>query len=210
MQVGLAPLIDNFCHRSWIRRGLQWPKLMGPNGFGLRLRSGLSTAKPFIGIPSAPRSDFSGLLISTGSISTGSHWRRPAHPHSATRSSPPRKPARSIAKGIERTASGSRVRPPHRPGLAVRVCAEFRELLESWGGVLSMARRGDCWDGAVAESFWSTLKAVTTAGCTHCLQLVSREIGARGSAPKCSIPILALPLLLQPGTHQNDRLPRRR
>ncbi len=35
---------------------------------------------------------------------------------------------------------------------------EYRKALDNYGMVCSMSRRGDCWDNAVAESFWSTLK----------------------------------------------------
>jgi len=35
---------------------------------------------------------------------------------------------------------------------------EYRHALAQHGIVCSMSRRGDCWDNAVAESFWSTLK----------------------------------------------------
>jgi len=35
---------------------------------------------------------------------------------------------------------------------------EYRQALASHGIVCSMSRRGDCWDNAVAESFWGTLK----------------------------------------------------
>lgn len=38
-------------------------------------------------------------------------------------------------------------------------CNEFRELLESYKNVeRSMSRKGNCWDNAVAESFFKTLK----------------------------------------------------
>jgi transposase InsO family protein len=35
---------------------------------------------------------------------------------------------------------------------------EYRNRLRQYGMVPSMSRRGDCWDNAVAESFFSTLK----------------------------------------------------
>jgi len=34
----------------------------------------------------------------------------------------------------------------------------YRKLLESRGLILSMSRKGDCWDNAVAESFFGSLK----------------------------------------------------
>jgi transposase InsO family protein len=37
-------------------------------------------------------------------------------------------------------------------------CAEYRELVTAHGGHRSMSRRGNCWDNAVAESFFSTLE----------------------------------------------------
>ena len=36
--------------------------------------------------------------------------------------------------------------------------ATFRERLEAWKCRQSMSRRGNCWDNAVAESFFSALK----------------------------------------------------
>ena len=36
--------------------------------------------------------------------------------------------------------------------------AEYRRALAVVGIVASMSRKGDCWDNAVAESFFSTLK----------------------------------------------------
>ena len=36
---------------------------------------------------------------------------------------------------------------------------DYRRALEANGMLCSMSRKGDCWDNAVAESFWSTLKA---------------------------------------------------
>ena len=36
--------------------------------------------------------------------------------------------------------------------------ADYRKELERFGAVASMSRKGDCWDNAVAESFFSTLK----------------------------------------------------
>lgn len=37
-------------------------------------------------------------------------------------------------------------------------CDDYRRLLESHGMEVSMSGKGDCWDNAVMESFWSTLK----------------------------------------------------
>ena len=37
-------------------------------------------------------------------------------------------------------------------------CGEYRRLLESRGIVCSMSRTGNCYDNAVIESFWATLK----------------------------------------------------
>lgn len=38
-------------------------------------------------------------------------------------------------------------------------CSAFRTLLAQHGGSASMSRRGNCWDNAVVESFFSTLKS---------------------------------------------------
>ena len=35
---------------------------------------------------------------------------------------------------------------------------DYRAALSKYGMVCSMSRRGNCWDNAVAESFWGTLK----------------------------------------------------
>lgn len=37
-------------------------------------------------------------------------------------------------------------------------CSDYRKLLKTSGIELSMSRKGDCWDNAVAESFFGTLK----------------------------------------------------
>ena len=37
-------------------------------------------------------------------------------------------------------------------------CDDYRKLLADAGMELSMSHKGDCWDNAVMESFWSTLK----------------------------------------------------
>jgi len=37
-------------------------------------------------------------------------------------------------------------------------CAEYRALLDAHGVRASMSRRGNCWDNAVAESFFATLE----------------------------------------------------
>jgi transposase InsO family protein len=47
-------------------------------------------------------------------------------------------------------------------------CGLYRRLLEERGMTCSMSRRGDCWDNAVAESFFSSLK----------LELIDRQAWA--------------------------------
>lgn len=37
-------------------------------------------------------------------------------------------------------------------------CGQFKESIKYYGFVQSMSRKGNCWDNAVAESFWRTLK----------------------------------------------------
>ena len=35
---------------------------------------------------------------------------------------------------------------------------DYQELLQNYGILPSMSRKGDCWDNAVAESFFATIK----------------------------------------------------
>ncbi|RDV36713.1 IS3 family transposase [Bradymonadaceae bacterium TMQ3] len=35
---------------------------------------------------------------------------------------------------------------------------DYRKMVENWGGQISMSNKGDCWDNAVAESFFASLK----------------------------------------------------
>ena len=60
---------------------------------------------------------------------------------------------------------GIRARRPG-PGLIIHsdrgvqyACKEFRQVLEKHNFVQSMSRKGDCWDNAVAESFFGILKS---------------------------------------------------
>jgi len=41
-------------------------------------------------------------------------------------------------------------------------CDAFREILQQHGCIQSMSRKGDCWDNAVAESFFRTVKTEWT------------------------------------------------
>lgn len=62
-----------------------------------------------------------------------------------------------------RMALASRRPPPgllHHSDRGVQyACAEYRTLLASHDMTVSMSRVGDCWDNAVAESFFATLEA---------------------------------------------------
>ena len=42
---------------------------------------------------------------------------------------------------------------------------DYRRILESAGIVSSMSRKGDCWDNAVAESFFATIKRELVSKC---------------------------------------------
>ncbi len=61
-----------------------------------------------------------------------------------------------------RMALGHRRPPPgavvHSDRGAQYACAAYQALLAGHGLVASMSRAGDCWDNAVAESFFATLK----------------------------------------------------
>jgi transposase InsO family protein len=67
-----------------------------------------------------------------------------------------------LASAALRMAVGARRPPPgliHHSDRGVQyACAEYRALLEAHGMRASMSRRGDCWDNAVAESFFATLE----------------------------------------------------
>ena len=42
---------------------------------------------------------------------------------------------------------------------------DYRAVLEAHSALASMSRKGDCWDNAVAESFFATLKKELVHGC---------------------------------------------
>jgi transposase InsO family protein len=44
---------------------------------------------------------------------------------------------------------------------------EYRRALADQAMICSMSRKGDCWDNAVAESFWGTLKAELVDGADY-------------------------------------------
>lgn len=44
---------------------------------------------------------------------------------------------------------------------------EYRKALDSKGIIPSMSRKGDCWDNAVAESFFSSIKAERIEGISY-------------------------------------------
>jgi putative transposase len=52
--------------------------------------------------------------------------------------------------------SGAALRRPLEPGQYTS--EDFQRLLADQGITCSMSRRGDCWDNAAMESFFSTLK----------------------------------------------------
>ena len=56
--------------------------------------------------------------------------------------------------------------------------ATYQRTLAAHGAVVSMSRRGDCWDNAVAESFFATLKTELVAAA----RWLSRAEGTRAVA----------------------------
>ena len=71
-------------------------------------------------------------------------------------------PDADLALSALRMALGARA---PRPGLLHHsdrgtqyACDDYRTLLEEYGIVASMSNKGDCWDNAVAESFFATLE----------------------------------------------------
>jgi transposase InsO family protein len=53
---------------------------------------------------------------------------------------------------------------------------EYQAALTRSGMICSMSRRGDCWDNAVAESFWSTLKTELAARCDFATRSDARRL----------------------------------
>ena len=51
---------------------------------------------------------------------------------------------------------------------------DYQRVLEQHGIVCSMSRRGDCWDNAVAESFFATLKVELVHGATWATRAAAR------------------------------------
>ena len=53
--------------------------------------------------------------------------------------------------------------------------SEYRRALKDHKMVCSMSRKADCWDNAVAESFWSTLKAEAIDGVDFPTRAAARQ-----------------------------------
>lgn len=55
-------------------------------------------------------------------------------------------------------------------------CAQYREALAAAGMICSMSRRGNCYDNAAMESFWSTLKTETGLDATVAISRRAAEL----------------------------------
>ena len=51
---------------------------------------------------------------------------------------------------------------------------DYQRILAEHGIVCSMSRRGDCWDNAVAESFFATVKVELVHGATWATRATAR------------------------------------
>lgn len=68
-------------------------------------------------------------------------------------------------RGLEGKRCGGGAELLHHSDRGVQYAsAEYRSLLARHGIACSMSRRGDCWDNAAMESFWSTLKTELVSG----------------------------------------------
>jgi transposase InsO family protein len=61
-------------------------------------------------------------------------------------------------------------------------CQDFRTLLKRFGIEQSMSRKGNCWDNAVAESFFKTIKIEEL---DRYKQIDAKEIKSRHYPEKC-------------------------
>ena len=59
--------------------------------------------------------------------------------------------------------------------LAQRASDDYQDLLAAHGIVGSMSRRGNCWDNAVAESFFATLKVELVHDVTWATRAVATD-----------------------------------
>lgn len=66
-----------------------------------------------------------------------------------------------VAEALTRTIAQRRPmlgRTHHSDQGQLYLASAYRDLLKAHGMVQSMSRKGDCWDNAVVESFFSNLK----------------------------------------------------
>ena len=69
-------------------------------------------------------------------------------------------PSEALQRALIRRGAAPRI---HHTDQGIQYAShEYRELLSHHGTAASMSRRGNCWDNAVAESFFSTLKSELT------------------------------------------------
>ncbi len=82
-----------------------------------------------------------------------------------------------VLKALE-MARGHRNIPPglifHSDRGVQYASKEFREKLAEYGIIQSMSRKGDCWDNAVAESFFATIKRELVRKCFWLNQKAAR------------------------------------
>lgn len=85
----------------------------------------------------------------------------------------------SLALGALRMAFRTRRPPPgliHHSDRGVQyACQAYRTALAQHDAVASMSRRGNCWDNAVAESFFATLECELLAGQTWATHAEARQ-----------------------------------